>query len=779
MHIETLPSTRFAGYPWTTTIWTFLIAAVALLSARASLAQDSFSVGTNLVDISKAKGNETDPCVAINPLNPSNMVLVAATDSTNAGLFFAYTTNQGLIWVTNFIATNNNAQGLIPSAGPNATPSVAFDAYSNLFLAYQPDTFEGVAIALSTNGGQSFSSLTNLAPYDGTDQPRITAPLAGAAAGSVWVVYQDYTTANTPLLVQALLSTAPGVVGTFGPAQIVPGSTNGGFADIAVGPLGQVLVAFQDNLEGLPNASAYPTAHIWVSVETNPIVGGSLINRGFSAPVKVAADAIGGRSYLAAAPTGIGVNAAPGLGWDYDQSDINYNKAYLIYTAVGPNGNAVISLLSSSDFGTNSPNFGTHWNGEIYVDDDAVNGFEGAFNDHFLPRVAVDPLTGIIGCSWYDCRNDQGANSPLLTNVIKTNFTFASLSMVTNVFFTNDVADVFETNYTTEMGGQTNITVIIAADNVNGPTITSDGVANLTIAGPTSTNFVVNLAGANTGTVKVTVILTNINTLAYTSGTGANKEAVMYTTLSFDGGNSFLANQPLTSPKQKIAPPATGIASDAAGSHSSTGWGHYTALAASGATFFPAWADNSDVTTNNPDGANTNFDIDMLSPAPGQNSVSVPVADLSIWVTSSPNPVISGGVILYSVIVSNNGPMTATPVTITNILSPGVTLLPSSVIPALGGTYVIGESATGQEQIVFDIPSIAAGITVTNTFRVTATSSSLATNFASVYSPFINLAPTNTSNQLVLVIEGQDLAMGLTASETDVLIGERSPVGSP
>src|SRR3984957_14258767 len=246
MHAEMLPAAGSDTSSWAARILTW--SAFALLSASAAFAQTSFTVGTNLTDISRLKGNETDPCVAVSPINPSNMVVAAATDGKVPGLFFAFTTNMGGTWKTNFIATNSDAQGLNPAYGE---PSVAWDSYGNLFLAYLPYSFEGVAIALSTNGGGSFVSLTNLAALDATDTPRLSAPPSGAAAGSVWVVYKDYTTSDAPLQVQGLLSTNLGGLGTFSVPQIVPDSTNGGFPDIAAGPMGEVIVAFQDNLQGL------------------------------------------------------------------------------------------------------------------------------------------------------------------------------------------------------------------------------------------------------------------------------------------------------------------------------------------------------------------------------------------------------------------------------------------------------------------------------------------------------------------------------------------------
>jgi uncharacterized repeat protein (TIGR01451 family) len=774
MRTETLLTVKPMGGLWATRTLTLLGAALALLASHSALAQGGgFTVGTNLIDISQQKGNETDPFVAINPVNPSNIVVVSASDGTNGGLFFAYTTNMGGIWSSNFIATNSDSQGLNPGGGPYTEPSAAFDAYGNLFLAYLPSNFLGVAIAVSTNGGKTFASLTNLAPLDVTDQPRITAPPVGAAKGSVWVVYKDYTTATTPLQVQGLLSTGLGAIGTFDLAQDVPGSTNGGFADIAVGPFGQVLVAFQDNLDGQPDPFAYPMANIFVSVKTNAVANGMISTNSIFGPAAAAAsNAIGGVTYIQAAPTGIGINAAPGLGWDYNASDTNYGRAYLIYTAVGTNviaqgPAAVIGFCYATNFGTNASVGAATWSQETVVDDDYYSGdTNGGFNDHFLPHMSVEPVKGVIVCSWYDCRNDQGANSPVITNMVTTNFTFTA-SMVTNISITGPIVS----SNVTIQGGNVNVTIV--ADNLASTLMTSDLESNVFV--DNSNIDVIILTATNTGTTKVTVTLVNLITTAYTTGNGSDKAAVMYETISVNDGLSFEPNQQLMPANQNVVPPATGVASSIAGSDSLTGWGHYTGLAAYGANFFPAWADSSDVAgpTNNPDGANTNFDIYMINSAPGKGGDGLPSANLTIFVTNTPNPVISEEVITYSVIVSNRGPMGAAPVIITNILSPYVTLLQNTVTPALSGTYVISQLTNGLTQIVFTFPMVAINAVLTNTFRVSATVSSIATNFASVFSPLPNFLPTNAvvTNQ-VIVIEGEDLAMGMTASETNVLIGD-------
>jgi len=730
-----------------------LLVSCLVCSTPVAFAIPTFSLGTNLVDISRIKGNETDPSIAFNPVSPSNMVVAAATDGTVPGLFLAFSTNMGASWLSNVIATNNDAQGLVPAYGE---PSVAWDSYGNLFLSYLPATYEGVAVALSTNGGQTFTLVTNLAALDSTDQPRLTAPFAGDAAGSVWVMYKDYTSSGTPLQVQGALSTGLGTNGTFGQVQIVPNSASGGFGDIAVGPLGQVAVAFQDNLQGLPDPFAYPTANIWISMETNAIQGGTLSSNGFTEAQVVASNAIGGVTYLEAAPDGIGVNAAPGLAWDFDAFSLNYNRVYLVYTAVGPIPHAVINFLSSDGSGTN-------WNEGSYVDDDATNGR----SDHFLPRMAVDPLSGIIGCSWYDCRNDQGGSSQGITNDYSETFLLSGY-MVTNVYFTNISGDVSET-WVDNTGQGTNITITLTADNIYGTELKIDKSDNIYIYGPSITNFIINVAGTNTGgNASVTLVFTDIFTQGYTSGNGPNEEAVRYVALSFDGGANFTPNAQLLPPGQKISLPAVGIGSDVLGSDGLTGWGHYSGMAAYGANFYPVWADNSDVTTNNPNGAEGDFDLYMLSTTGG--ALSVPSADVSVRITNSPNPVISDGVLVYSLVISNNGPEAAGPVEALDILSPYVTL--EQVTPALGGFYSLSTATNGLQEINFSFPSLAIHASLTNLIRVAATTSSLDTNIAVVNSSLIDLNPTNNFYQLVLVIEGQDLALGMTASETNVLSGD-------
>jgi uncharacterized repeat protein (TIGR01451 family) len=720
-----------------------VIAALWLITRGAAVAQ-SFTVGTNLVDLSQISGNETDPAIAISLLNPSNMVVAAATDANSPGLLISISTNMGLNWTTNIIATNGNAQGLPPAYGE---PTLAWDTYGNLFLAYLPATSEGIAVAVSTNGGQTFAALTNLAALDSTDQPRIATPPAGAATGSAWIVYKDYSLAARNLVVQGIQSSGLGTNGAFTPVELVPNSTNGGFADIAVGPKGEVLVAFQDN-----SYNSGP-ANILVAVNTNEITSSGLGTNDFPQPVIAASDAIGGFSYIAAETTGIGINAAASAGWDCDQYSTNFDKAYLTYSALGTNTNIVVNFSFSTDSGAS-------WSAGAQVDDDTGS------NDHFLPRMAVDPLTGIIGFSWLDCRNDQGSSSMVITKTITDTVTLSGL-MVTNIIIT--ATNGLQTNVSvmsswmdTSGGNGSNLTILISGNNINGTQANTNGSGGIYIYGGTNTNFVITVQGAATNfNATFTIIITDTFPDAFTSGSGQpDQTAIAYGTVSSDGGMTFQPNSPLVSFTLPINPPAVGFASSVTGTSSLTGWGHYTAMAAYGASFFPVWPDNSDILTNNPAGAGASFDLYTIG-----GGFSVPSANLVVFVTNSPNPVLSDGVLTYTMIVSNNGPMTAIPVTVTDTLPSTVTF--EKAIPAFGAYY-----SNFVTNIVFYFPSLAPHHALTNTILVTATSSALATNVAVANSPLLNLFPTNNTNVLIVLISGQNLALEMSTSETNALIGD-------
>ena len=122
-------------------------------------------------------------------------------------------------------------------------------------------------------------------------------------------------------------------------------------------------------------------------------------------------------------------------------------------------------------------------------------------------------------------------------------------------------------------------------------------------------------------------------------------------------------------------------------------------------------------------------------------SVINPLADVSITMTAAtdggaPNPPFVGSALNYTIGVTNNGPATATAVTVTDTLPAGLTYINSP-----GGTHVSGV-------VTFNVGSLASGSGAGLTLRVTANTGSTVVNTASVTSAETDLTTANNSAQV-------------------------------
>lgn len=658
----------------------FLAMALLFLAAIQSAPGQNFALNQD-IDTSKASGNETDPAVAISPNNVSNIFVASVTSRTN-GLFTTYTTNQ-TTWITNLIAssTNNGTNYTTNLVQAYGEPSVAWDINSNLFVAYLPANFQGIAVAYSTNGGASFLLLTNLVPNDVTDQPRLIAGGAStnSAAGmaSVWLVYKDYSLTGTPLVAQGLITTNIGSngIGAFSSAEVIPGSSSGGFPDIAIGPSNEVMVAYQNNVE-----FATP-AKVFVNVNTN-----TTLTNGFGAAITVTTNAVGGLTYIPAEESANGINAGVGIGWDANATSPFYGRSYIVYSSGTSPG---INIYSSF-----SVNAGKTWSTPIQVNDD-TNG-----NDHFLPRIAVDETTGDVGFCWDDCRKDTGPSS---TQIIGPIVNSGETNTYTNVFdldgTPNDDYMVFET-------------------------ISTNGGTN---------------------------VVTNLSTITIWTA------ALLTATKAPPPGGTFT------------------YSSEAALANNVNGLGHHIGLAYESGNMYPVWPDNSDFLAGNP-GPPQDFDL--------YTGYSIlPTASLVISVTETPYPPTSDESIDYYVVVTNYGPYAATNVSITNTLGADTTL--DLVRPAAGGSYSVSPNG---ETIVFSFASVPPKTAITNLIVITANQSGYVTNVSTVVSTTTtpaapdtiytnitnNTIQTSAANNLVtniVLVNGEDLAIGMTASPLAVDIG--------
>src|SRR5204863_4124118 len=188
------------------------------------------------VDVSQRVGNESEEAVAVNPTNPSNIVVVTNVGHREAGLtagmFEAVSFDGGATWTTKLIGVDDNLGDAC------CDPSLSFDRYGNLFLTYLYQVANTVPVALSTDGGLNFNVIANFAAPPKTtgtkaggrglfrfvDQPTITA-----AEDEVWVVFN----AGGPMFATGAPVTGLGQVGSFLTGETVAGSNNCTYGDVS------------------------------------------------------------------------------------------------------------------------------------------------------------------------------------------------------------------------------------------------------------------------------------------------------------------------------------------------------------------------------------------------------------------------------------------------------------------------------------------------------------------------------------------------------------------
>jgi hypothetical protein len=344
-------------------------------------------VPTN-IDVSQRHTNESEEAVAVNPTNPSNIVIVTNVDVPAAGMFEGVSFDGGLTWTTSLIGNNDNLGAAC------CDPSLSFDSYGNLFLTYLFNVGNVVPVALSTDGGLNFKIIASIAKppkqslsasgerrglFRFVDQPTITA-----AQGEVWVVFNG----GGPIVATGAPVTGFGQVGSFITPEVVPGTNNCTYGDVAIGPTGQVMQVCTLTESGQGGGK------LFVNVDPD-----GLGPAGFGTRVFVTDTHVGGFDFIPPQPDR-SVDAEPGLAWDRT-GGLHNGRVYLVYTLEHPNesNNMDIYVRFSDDDGAT-------WSGPVRVNDDNTK------NSQFLPKIALDPTSGKLAVVWYDSRNDLGVGGP-------------------------------------------------------------------------------------------------------------------------------------------------------------------------------------------------------------------------------------------------------------------------------------------------------------------------------------------------------------------------------
>ncbi len=352
------------------------------------------AVPTN-VDVSQRVGNESEEAIAVNPTNPDNIVVLTNIQEGFSGLFLGVSFDGGQTWTRRIIAEGLTIGGGADGLGDSCCdPSLAFDQYGNLFMSYLYNIENVVPVALSTDGGLTFHIIANIpkppkppgtkgasrhGEYRFVDQETIVT-----GEGSVWLVYNG----GGPMNATGAPVTGLGEVGDFIPAEVIPGTNNCTYGDIAVGPGGKVM-----NICTLTE-SGQGGGKLFVNVDPD-----GLGPAGFGDRVLVAETHVGGFDFIPPQPDR-SVDAEPGLAWDRTTGP-HRGRVYVVYTLEEKNESDDTNIYVRF-----SDNDGQTWSAPKRVNDDTGT------NSQFMSKIALDPTTGHVAVVWYDARNDLGTGGP-------------------------------------------------------------------------------------------------------------------------------------------------------------------------------------------------------------------------------------------------------------------------------------------------------------------------------------------------------------------------------
>ncbi len=171
----------------------------------------------------------------------------------------------------------------------------------------------------------------------------------------------------------------------------------------------------------------------------------------------------------------------------------------------------------------------------------------------------------------------------------------------------------------------------------------------------------------------------------------------------------------------------------------------------------------------------------IINPNPGGATTTVPVnvvnaADLGISISAAPDPVLAGGELRYTIVVTNtNGPSTATTPVVTDILPAGVTFVPADSSDSGGGTLSLVNG-----QVVATLRPIPAGGTDTITVAVIPNLSGQLVNSVTVADPNLTAPseidpdPTNNSATVTSLVSPADVAVTIGGPADPLAIGAQA-----
>src|SRR5262245_35448426 len=162
----------------------FLVLAFLAALATASVAAADPPLPPNF-DSSVMPGNEAEDAIAVNPTNPANVVTMSTLPEVVAGLSVNVSFNSGSSWSHHVIGAAGDPLGEIC-----CDQQLAWDRFGNLWMTYLVISNGNVLVALSTDGGLTFTKVFELQTGFG-DQPSIAV-----GQNSVWISFTDIPGTN-------------------------------------------------------------------------------------------------------------------------------------------------------------------------------------------------------------------------------------------------------------------------------------------------------------------------------------------------------------------------------------------------------------------------------------------------------------------------------------------------------------------------------------------------------------------------------------------------------
>src|SRR5437868_8177035 len=130
-------------------------------------------------NVTAMPGNEAEDAIAVNPTDTSNVVTMSTLPDVVSGLSANVTFNGGRTWARRVIGGTTSD----PLGNICCDQQLAWDRFGNLWMTYLVNSSFDVLVALSTDGGGSFTKVADLQTKFG-DQPSIAA-----GTNSVWVSF--------------------------------------------------------------------------------------------------------------------------------------------------------------------------------------------------------------------------------------------------------------------------------------------------------------------------------------------------------------------------------------------------------------------------------------------------------------------------------------------------------------------------------------------------------------------------------------------------------------